>query len=179
MACFISAGHHNKDSGAIGVNGRKEADETIKLRDAVVKYCVAKGLKVITDNDDETLAQYLTRIQTGSGSVVVEFHFDAFNKTASGTTALVGNDADRLDKLFAQELSTFTSEQLGITNRGVKSESESHRGKLGLMREQGTVCLLEVCFIDNPEDMQKYDGNFFSLASGIANIIEKYEKIVL
>jgi hypothetical protein len=47
------------------------------------------------------------------------------------------------------------------------------------MREQGTVCLLEICFIDNADDMSKYDQNFFSLASGIANIIEKYEKIVL
>ena len=89
MACFISAGHHNKDSGAIGVDGRKESEEAIKLRDAVVKYCKEKGLKVITDDDDETLAQYLTRIQTGDGSVVLEFHFDAFDKIASGTTALV------------------------------------------------------------------------------------------
>ena len=55
MACFISAGHHNKDSGAIGVDGRKESEEAIKLRDAVVKYCKEKGLKVITDDDDETL----------------------------------------------------------------------------------------------------------------------------
>lgn len=179
MACFISAGHHNKDSGAIGFGSRKESEEAIKFRDAVVKYCQQKGLKVITDNDDETLSQYLQRIQTGEGSVVIEFHFDAFNKIASGTTALVGNDADRLDKMFAQELSLVTSEILGVKNKGVKSESESHRGRLGLMREQGTVCLLEICFIDNAEDMSKYDQNFFSLASGIANIIEKYEKIVL
>jgi len=179
MACFISAGHNNHDPGASGLNNRTEAAETIKFRDAVVKYCQQKGLKVITDNDEESLAQYLKRIETGEGSVVIEFHFDAFNKTASGTTALVGNDADRLDKMFAQELSTLTSEILGVTNRGVKSESESHRGRLGLMREQGTVCLLEICFIDNAEDMSKYDQNFFSLASGVANIIEKYEKIVL
>lgn len=179
MACFISAGHHNNDSGATGVNGRKEADETIKLRNAVVKYCLDRGLKVITDNDNETLAQYLTRIQTGEGSVVIEFHFDAFDGTASGTTALVGNDADRLDKLFAKELSDYVSDTLKIKNRGVKSESESHRGKLGLMREQGIVCLMEICFIDNFSDMDNYDKNFFTLASGIANIIEKYEKIVL
>ena len=179
MACFISAGHHNKDSGAIGVDGRKESEEAVKLRDAVVKYCKEKGLKVITDDDDETLSQYLTRIVTGDGSVVLEFHFDAFDKIASGTTALVGNDADRLDKLFAKRPSDFVSATLEIPNRGVRSESQSHRGRLGLMREQGIVCLLEVGFIDNNSDMKSYDRNFFTLSAGIANIIEEFEKIVL
>ena len=134
MACFISAGHHNKDSGAIGVDGRKESEEAVKLRDAVVKYCKEKGLKVITDDDDETLSQYLTIIVTGDGSVVLEFHFDAFDKIASVTTALVGNDADRLDKLFAKRLSDFVSATLEIPNRGVRSESQSHRGSADLPR---------------------------------------------
>jgi N-acetylmuramoyl-L-alanine amidase len=175
---FVSAGHHIKDSGAIGVDGRKEADEAIKMRNAVVKYCLDRGLKVITDNDNETLSQYLMRIKTGNGSVVLEIHFDAFNKLASGTTALVGDDADRLDKLFGKEMVDFTSNTLGIKNRGVISEAKSHRGKLGLMREQGIVCLIEVCFIDNFSDMTNYDKNFFSLASGYAAIIEKFEKLI-
>ena len=178
MAVFISAGHHLKDPGAPGVNGRKEADEATKFRNAVVKYLEPTGAKIITDNDNETLAQYLARIQSGDGSVVVEFHFDAFNGIASGTTALVGNDADRLDKMFAKELVTATSTILGIMNRGVKSEKDSHRGKLALMREQGIVSLLEICFIDNKNDMESFDKNFFTLASEISKIIEKFEKLI-
>lgn len=178
MAVFISAGHHLKDSGAPGVNGRKEADEAIKFRNAVVKYLEPTGVKIITDNDTETLPQYLNRIQSGNGSVVIEFHFDAFDGIASGTTALVGDDSDRLDKLFAKEIVDTTSKVLNIPNRGVKSESQSHRGRLGLMREQGIVCLLEVCFIDNKNDMDSFDKNFYTLASELSKIIEKFEKLI-
>jgi hypothetical protein len=35
-----------------------------------------------------------------------------------------------------------------------------------------------VCFIDNFSDMTNYDKNFFSLASGYAAIIEKFEKLI-
>lgn len=178
MAVFVSAGHHIKDPGAIGVNGRKEADETIKFRNAVVKYLEPTGVKIITDNDNETLSQYLTRIVTGNGSVVIEFHFDAFDGIASGTTAFVGNDADRLDKLFAKESVDIVSRVLNIPNRGVKTESQSHRGRLGLMREQGIVCLVELGFIDNKNDMDSFDKNFFTLASEFAKLLEKFEKLI-
>lgn len=178
MASFISAGHHNKDSGAVGC-GTQENWETKKFRDLVVPHAKQLGVKVITDDDNETLSQYLTRIQTGSGSVVVEFHFDAANGTASGSTAIVGSDADRLDKAFAQELVDLTAKIIGIKNRGVKSEAESHRGRLGLMREQGIVCLLELCFIDNQSDMKAYNNVKELLAKEVAKVIDKYDRIVL
>jgi N-acetylmuramoyl-L-alanine amidase len=178
MATFISAGHHLKDSGAIG-SGTQENLETIKFRDIVIKLCKDMGLKVITDDDHETLKEYLDRIKTGDGSVVVEFHFDASGGGATGTTCLVGSDADRLDKSFAQELVNATSAVLKIKNRGVISESQSHRGRLGLMREQGIVALLEICFIDNLSDMTAYRSNTYELASKVAAIIQKYEKMIV
>lgn len=177
MACFISAGHHLKDSGAVS-GGRQENFEAIKFRDKVIALCKSKGLKVIQDDDTETLAQYLQRIKSGDGSVVIEFHFDAANGVASGSTCLVGVDADRLDKSFAKELVDATSATLKINNRGVKSEAQSHRGRLGLMREQGIVALLELCFIDNKSDMIAYDNHNDELAVKISEIIEKYEKMI-
>lgn len=175
---FASAGHApysvKKDFGAEGC-GYKEALLTIELRGLVCAELDKLGRKYVTDKDTETLGEYLERIQTGSGSVVCEFHFDAYNGTASGSTALVGDDADVLDKAFAQELVDVTASILGIPNRGVKRESESHRGRLGLMREQGTVSLLEVCFIDNSGDMQKYQTKKAELAKAYAAILSKYE----
>lgn len=178
MASFISAGHYNKDSGAVGC-GTQENLETIKFRDLVVQFAKQLGVKVITDSDNENLSEYLKRIQTGSGSVVIEFHFDAANGLATGTTAIVGSDADRLDKAFAKEIVDTTAKILSIKNRGVISETESHRGRLGLMREEGIVCLLEICFIDNQNDMNAYNKNKRTLALEIAMIINKYDAIVL
>ena len=181
MSSFISAGHNTKgkrDPGA--VSGKLvEAEKTVEFRDLVVPIARGMGVKVITDSDEESLGTYLKRIQTGTGSVVLEFHFDAAaSSTATGTTALVGGDADRLDKAFAKELVEATSQILNIRNRGVISEADSHRGRLGLMREQGTVALLELCFISNPSDMAKYEKNKICLAARIAQIIKKYEDLV-
>lgn len=178
---FISAGHNTKgikiDPGAIG-NGYKEADLTIEIRNLVIAELKRLNIPYVSDNDDEKLGSYLERIKTGNGSVVLEFHFDAASSAASGTTSLIESEADRLDKAFAKELVDTTSLILGIKNRGVKSESESHRGSLGLMREEGIVCLLEVCFISNAQDVVLYKANKEKLAIQIAQILIKYEKMI-
>lgn len=179
MTSFISAGHHLKDSGAVS-NNKQENLEMIKFRDLVLAAMTKNhpNVKVISDRDEETLSQYLKRIQTGNGSVVIEFHLDAAsNVKASGTTAIVSNNASQLSKDFAKELSDTTSLILGIQNRGVKPESYTHVGRLGLMREEGIVCLLELCFITNADDMSKLGDECKSqiLAESIANIIAKYD----
>lgn len=179
---FISAGHNPKgikvDNGASG-NGYTEANLAVEFRNLVTLQLDAKKVLYVTDNDDERLAQYLERIKTGNASVVLEFHFDASdNKTATGTTSLIGVDADRLDTAFAKELVNATAFRLGIKNRGVKSEAESHRGRLGLMRESGIVCLLELCFISNINDLNAYHENKYQLAKDIAEIVVKYENMI-
>lgn len=179
---FISAGHNPKglkpDPGAVA-NGYKEADLAIELRDLVVKEINKyPSVKVVTDSDDERLGTYLERIKTGNGSVVVEFHFDAASPQATGTTALIEAEADRLDKAFAKEIVDKTAEVLKIKNRGVKSETDSHRGKLGLMREEGLIVLLEVCFITNQEDIKSFKKNKEVLAKELAKIIVKYENLI-
>lgn len=179
---FISAGHNPKgikvDPGAIG-NGYHEANLTVEFRDLVIKQCLKLGLKVIQDKDDERLGDYLKRIKTGNGSVVIEFHFDAaVSSSATGTTALIEEEADRLDKAFAKELVELTSKTLNIKNRGVLTEAQSHRGKLGLMREEGIICLLELCFISNPTDVRQYKANKEKLAVEMAKIIKRYEDLI-
>ena len=178
---FISAGHTpnglKKDPGASG-NGYTEAALAVEQRDLTTAELKLHGAKFITDNDDERLGDYLKRIETGSGSVVLEFHFDAFNGVASGCTCLVGDDADRLDKAFAKELVDITALILEIPNRGVKQEKDSDRGKLGLMRETGTVALLELCFIDNKSDVEKWQAKKAILAKEYAKLLVKYEAFV-
>lgn len=179
---FISAGHNPKgikiDAGAVG-NGFHEADLTVEFRNLVIAELKKQNAPYVSDNDDERLGQYLERIKTGNASVVLEFHFDASDKsTATGSTSLVGSDADRLDNAFAKELVDITAFRLGIKNRNVINESQSHRGRLGLMRESGIVALLELCFISNINDLNAYNENKEILAKEIANIVIKYDKMI-
>lgn len=177
MAIYLSAGHHNHDSGAIGVNGRQENKETIRLRDRIL-HNIKPGYRVITDKDPETLAQYLRRIGPGDGSVVLELHFDSYNDIASGATALYMTGAPKNSVIFAAELSQFVATTLGIPNRGAKSETESARGRLGLVHKEGITALLEVCFIDNANDIASYDAHFDELSKGIAQILMKYDDLI-
>ncbi len=179
---FISAGHSanslkNRDSGAVNKDGVQEGKLTIEFRDLVCKELDKLGVKYIKDSDEESLSMYLQRITTGNASVVIEYHFDAATPQATGTTSLVEVEADRLDKAFAKEIADTTAITLGIKNRGVISEADSHRGRLGLMREEGIICLSELCFITNPTDLQKYNTNKNTLARLHALIIKKYEDI--
>jgi len=179
MVAFVSGGHTpkgiKKNSGAV-CGTYVEAELAAEFRDLVVK-AIGTKIKVITDKDDESLSEYLKRIQTGSGSVVIEFHFDA-TPGATGTTGLVEIDADRLDTVFAKELTFTVSQTLGIKNRGVFTEAQSHRGTLGLMKEEGIICLLELCFIDNSNDMKAYFEHKHELAIKIADIIVKYDNLI-
>ena len=179
---YISAGHNpngiKTDSGAVG-NGKRECDLTVEFRNLVLDQLKAKNAPFISDNDTETLGQYLKRAETGNGSVVLEFHFDAsVNSKATGATALVGVDADDNDKAFARDILYATVSTLGIKNRGVLSEADSHRGRLGLMREKGIVALLELCFISNPDDLKAYDLHKTELAGKIADILIKYDALI-
>lgn len=180
---FISAGHHSKhpirqDPGAIGKNGEKEGDLTIEFRDLVSHELTLLGAKHIKDLDNETLQQYTDRIKTGSGSVVIEFHFDAGPPTATGSTAIVEVDADRLDRAYAKELVDTTSSILGIRNRGIITEAQTRHGRLALMKEDGLVCLLELAFITNVDDLAKYNTKKKELAKEIAKILVKYENMI-
>lgn len=178
MASFVSAGHHLKDPGAVA-NGLQENNLTIKVRDKVVENLRDKGYKVFTDSDTETLAEYLKRIQPGEGSVVVEFHFDAgaINQ-ASGSSAFFADQATANSRAFAMEMSSITAHILNIPNRGAHSETESHRGRLGLVHEPGINCLVEVAFITNTKDISSFEANFDILCEAYAKVIMKYDDLV-
>lgn len=177
---YVSAGHHNLDSGAISSNcGRifKEADLTKIQRDLTIKQLDVLNVKYIVDKDTETLSEYLKRISPTSSDVVIEFHFNSFNKIANGVETIVGNKASKLSLDFAKEINDATVQTLQLKDRGVKYESESARGKLGLFREAGISCLVEICFIDNCLDMDSWLKNKEKLAIQYARIISKYENL--
>jgi N-acetylmuramoyl-L-alanine amidase len=57
-------------------------------------------------------------------------------------------------------------------DQGIKTEADSHHGRLGWMRLTGENVLMEICFITNPVDMQKYQANKLQLAKNIALILK-------
>lgn len=178
LKSYVSAGHHENDPGA--VSGKlKESELTIEFRDMVIAELAKTGVSFAKDKDSETLGQYLHRIRPGAASVVVEFHFDSSsNKKATGTTAVVADNASQNSKTFAKELVDTTSRILGVRNRGVIPEKKTYRKKLAIMRKPGIVALLELGFISNPSDIEAFHAGKEELAGEIAGIVKKYDDLI-
>ena len=176
---YPSAGHHNNDSGAVA-NGYKEADLTKELRNLISAELVKKGHKHIMDKDHETNRQHQNRIKPGSGSVLLDIHFNAHpNKTATGTEVFVKQNANANSIKMATEIAQLVSTTLGIANRGVKKESGSQHNRLGILHVgAGIAALLEVAFITNESDMAKYQANKHRLAIALAHLLIKYDDLI-
>jgi N-acetylmuramoyl-L-alanine amidase len=175
---FIFAGHGGTDVGAVGVDRRTEARETLKLRNAICLELKAKGVKYIIDDDNDKLRDVLKKAQTGSGSVVLDIHFNAASKaTATGVETIVSDGANNITLSFAAELAEAVTIPTGLKMRGVKREKDTPRKRLALMRENGIVGLLEVCFISNKSDMALYDQHINKIAANLAGALIKYEQV--
>lgn len=173
---YISAGHHfnpnGEDPGACA-NDVHEADLTADLRNLIALELCAQGASFILDKDSETLSQYIKRIKPGSGSVLCDIHFNAsVNPNATGTEVLVKDSASITERKIAADLCRVLVETCGLVNRGVKTESQSHRGRLGILHTKaGISVLIEVCFISNLSDLQLYRKNKGMLAYKIAQVL--------
>ena len=175
---YLLAGHHNTDPGAVG-SGYKEADLNKKIRSAVAKELDALGCNYILDKDSETLNQLLGRIKPGSGSVLKDIHWNASdNAKATGVEVFVADNANKDSIAFANELLTATVKLTGLTSRGVKTEKQSARKQLAVLRTKaGIAALLEIGFISNKKDVESVLNVLPQLAKEYAKILKKYEDL--
>lgn len=181
---YISAGHNKPgkatkgDPGAVS-NGLQEADLTIMQRNLTGAALRELAIPFQTDTDTETLSQYIARVakQSDSSDVCLEYHFDAATPAATGCTAIVADKASKVAKDLATELAKVTASVLGLRNRGVITEAQSHRGKLGFMRLPGATVILELGFITNLADIEKWREKRGELARVHAKILQKFDQV--
>lgn len=175
---FLTAGHHNNDSGAIG-NDYKESDLTKEIRDLTLTRIkqLSPHTKVWADNDNDTLSQVIAKVKAlaTAKDIWVELHFDAASSpTATGATALVATGAREKSKELANDLVSIGSKVLGIRNRGVKTELESNRGRLGMLHTAASSVLYEVAFISNKDDVEAYQDFKLWLSDELARVLIKH-----
>lgn len=177
LVIFPSAGHHDSDPGAIA-NGYQENKLTKEMRELILQHL--EGEKVIIDQDHETNWQYQNRIKPGSGSVILDIHFNSGPESATGTECFVNNsdfqNPDSLSFKMATEITEKTADTLCIPYRGVKSEKDTQHPRIGILNlGAGCAVLWEICFITNAEDMKQYQKYKKELAKEIAEILIRYD----
>jgi N-acetylmuramoyl-L-alanine amidase len=182
---FISAGHSNKpgkDQGAAG-NGFIEGQLAVELRNLLVSELKSLGITPVGDADSNVLKDSITFFKnlTAKDSIVLDIHWNAGPPSATGVEVLIPSENSPVEKNLAKDLADEISKTLSIPLRGahaglagVKTESDSHHGRLGWMRLTGENVLLEMCFISSKSDMESYQKNKIVVAKNIAKILYDY-----
>jgi len=171
---YLTAGHNGKGTGASSQYG-DEGEEAIDVRDDVAELLQHWGVRVRTDPNRMRLRDVLRWVSGASkNDVICDIHFNAFNGKAHGTEVLIANEHNYKEKQLAQALCDRICSDLGTYNRGVKTERQTARKRIGILSgapRHAINVLIEICFIDNESDMQKYDENYDDLIEGIADVL--------
>lgn len=173
MKILLIAGHGQGDPGACGC-GYKEADLT---REAVknINTYLKDAAEVEIFDLSKDMFQYLklgSKYPFNDFDYVLEVHFNALNGKVYGTEVLVHQN-EQGTSVETEIVNNIAS--LGFSNRGVK-----RRADLRVMNNVKKIygvshALVEICFIDNKNDMEKYIANADKVAKAIAEgIIEGF-----
>ncbi|MBE9128541.1 MULTISPECIES: N-acetylmuramoyl-L-alanine amidase [unclassified Coleofasciculus] len=164
MKYGIDIGHNcPPDTGARGI--RKEDDMTLDVGTKVASKLKALGHQVVDCKPSRawsvgnSLQQRCNSANANRVDRFVSIHFNAFNSKAKGIEVFAASNTGR--EIAKPVLDNLV--ELGYSNRGVKDGSHLYVLKNTAM----PAILVECCFCDNQEDMDRYE------AEALANAIVK------
>ena len=181
MKILLISGHGAGDSGAVGkINGKtyKEADEAIIMVDNIKKQLDIYNCDVDVypkeRNAYEDAKNGKLQRDFAKYDYVLEIHFNAATSDPKGDGKVKGTEAfittaDGTSKVEKEILDCMTA--IGLTNRGVKKYNWT---VINRAKQKGAEsCLLEICFIDDKDDMELYLFNKEAIAHAIVLGIAK------
>ena len=166
MKILLIAGHGNGDCGAVG-NGYKEADLTREVV-ALLKPELDGYADVTIADTKKNWYEYLKKntFDFKPYDYVLEIHFNAGG--GAGTEIYI-TESEKTHGVETQIVKGISD--IGFNLRGVKRKNFTVISKA---KSQGvSSALLEVCFIDNPYDVERYQAHKKDVAKAIANGIIK------
>lgn len=166
MRILLIPGHGDGDPGACG-NGYKEAELVREMATAIsLKLKPFANVDVFDTN--KNMYKYLksNTFNFAKYDYVFEIHLNAHNGKARGTEILVHPTeiATSVEKLILKNIS-----EIGFINRGVKTRSDLQNMAICKEKYGVSYALIEMCFIDNAEDMKLFTANKDRIAYAIAN----------
>lgn len=166
---FISAGHSNKDPGAVS-GSRKEADIAEDFRNLVsTQLSISKYPHEVDARGTENTVLNDAIKRMKAHRVGMEFHCNAAeNPAATGVEVLCAPK----DNILAGRICKAIADSLGIRNRGVKPENSGQHHRLGFVQAGGMI--VELFFISNKSDLAAYDEKRLDAAKNVARILIEY-----
>jgi N-acetylmuramoyl-L-alanine amidase len=162
----VNAGHSAKAPGAAG-NGYREHEVARKIKDKVIAGLKKVGMKTAdTTSDASTKNSVLVEqarkcnAHPESGRLDVSIHLNAGGGT--GCEVLYFNE-----KTLAAKVSDAIADVTGYTNRGAKERKDLYF----LEKTEAPAILIEVCFIDNKNDMKTLNSKMDVIVNAIIKAI--------
>lgn len=169
---FLDAGHGGVDSGATG-NGYKEKDLTLRLCLDVEKEVKRHGVGSSLTRKDDRFVSLEKRSEIANilkADAFISFHFNsAANDNAKGLETFHYPNSINGSKLATKIQNELVNAKLCLANRGVKQANFSV-----LRRTNMPSSLLEVCFINNKEDIEFFIANYDKYVQVITKAIVEY-----
>jgi len=167
---YINPGHGGSDSGAVGVNGRKEKDDVLMYAADVAARLRQAGHTVKLERDKDVLinvTQIAKNANYWGADYFIAFHRNAFNGTSEGAECLICPGASAVSKKMAQAITTALA-ACGFKDRGVKVQSKNVHV---LTHTTMPATTIEAGFIDNAGDNTLFDRNYATIVAKTANAI--------
>lgn len=173
---IVDPGHGGTDSGAVGINGLKEKDLTLKIAQAVVYYnkvLLNQQYDIYLTRYGDTLISLGHRTKLAkilNPEIFVSLHCNhADNPRASGLEVYVFNGAIRKqNETMGKIMDSYLRKQLGYRSRGVK------QANFQVLRDNREVCpalLLELGFLSNKDEAMHLEREEKINALGLAILI--------
>ncbi|KIN79992.1 N-acetylmuramoyl-L-alanine amidase [Clostridium botulinum] len=160
MKIGIDCGHtmSGADYGAVGI--KAESNLTREVGTKVISKLQALGHTVIKCYKDscsglnDSLSYRTNTANNNNVDLYVSIHFNAFNGSAYGSEVFTygGKELQQARAVLNNICS------LGYTNRGLKDGS----GLYVLKHTKAKAMLIECCFCDNSEDMNRYNAHMMA-----------------
>lgn len=161
MKILLIAGHGDGDSGAVG-NGYKEADltrEVVSMVSTILSKYATVDIYPTKKSCYKDLTRGIWRKNFKNYNYVLEVHFNAGGGTGTEIYVTTREKSVDVEKAIVNNLSKY------YKNRGVK---RTNFLVINTAKSYGvSSALLEVCFIDNANDVNTYVNNKYNIANAI------------
>jgi len=180
----IDAGHGGSDLGAIN-NGMKEADITLEVTRILGLKLESAGFDIIYTRPDMNGKSTNSRWQyanTQGADYYISIHVNAGRGTGVETFYFRNNtERSNRSENFAHYVNNFYAETMSLRNRGVKPDTQTHIGSIGVLRHtRMPAILIELAFIDSPlnnPDVFILQNRHNDMASALLDGILRYSSI--
>lgn len=190
MIIGIDAGHclSGANIGSQG-NGYKEEVLTRQVKNELIKIFKENKDTVIdctvdtANSNSDSLKLRVDKANKQKLDLFISLHFNAYNKSANGTEIWVYSYNDFIRPIANRILLNF--KEIGYNNRGLKlSKNAPNKGLYVVDKTKAPAMLIECCFIDNKNDMDKYNAREMAIAiyEGVTNrkyIQDKYYRVLV